>query len=409
MQAETIAHTPRPDSVSGSPPVTVLAGVRVLDLGSYITAPYAAMMLGELGADVIKVERPGGEDPFRQHAGEHPSPFFFAFNRNKRALCVDYTKPDGHAVLMELVRSADVVLVNVRPGVEEKLGIGVRSLQALNTRLIYCSITGYGAEGPYSKRPAYDNVGQTLSGLLSRFHHQSDPRIAGPAITDSLTGLYACIGILGALQERWHTGRGRHVEVNMIESALAFAIEPLTHLLMKGEDQPLYFRGASSQAYILTCRDGLRIGLHMSSPDKFWMALTRAIERPDLAERFPTSRTRLEAYGEIADILSEVFAQKDRAEWVPRLLAEDVPFAPERLLSEIEGDEQVRHLNTFAATEPGIYGTDRAPNRATRFDGDNRSIFRAPPKVGEHTAEVLLELGLDRDAVERLQARKIIV
>jgi crotonobetainyl-CoA:carnitine CoA-transferase CaiB-like acyl-CoA transferase len=409
MNADSCNPRASPEGSTEKSPVRVLAGIRVIDLGSYITAPYAAMMLGELGADVIKVERPGGEDPFRQHTGDHPSAFFFAFNRNKRALCLDYTKSEGHAVLMELVRTADILLVNVRPGVEEKIGLGVRNLQTLNPKLIYCSITGYGANGPYAGRPAYDNVGQTLSGLLSRFHQQADPRIAGPAITDSLTGLYACIGILAALQERTNTGRGRHVEVNMIESALAFAIEPLTHVLMKGEDQTHYYRGASSQAYLLTCRDGLRIGLHMSSPDKFWLALTRAIERPDLAERFPTSRARLEAYEEIAQSLAEVFSKKDRAEWLPRLAAEDVPFAPERRLSEIEADEQVRHLGTFVASDQSAYGTDRVPNRAPRFDGDNRSVFRPPPRVGEHTAELLQELGLDQAGIERLRERNIIL
>jgi len=390
------------------PPVKVLAGVRVLDLGSYITAPYAAMMLGELGADVIKVERPGMEDPFRQSTGEHPAPFFFAFNRNKRAICLDYAQPDGRAVLMELIGTVDVLLINVRPGVEDKLGIGARDLQRMHPRLIYCSITGFGADGPYARRPAYDNVGQTLSGLLSRFHQQHDARVAGPALTDSLTGMYACIGILGALQERWTTGRGRHVEVNMIESALAFAIEPLTHVLMTGQDQPLHYRGASSQAYIVTCQDGLRIGLHMSSPDKFWLALTRAIDRPDLASRFPTSRSRLEAYGEIAQILSDVFARKDRAEWLPLLETHDVPFAPERRMSEIAADEQVQHLGTFAASDPSAYGTRRVPNRAARFDGDNRSVFQPPPRVGEHTVEVLEELGLAPETMARLRERNII-
>jgi len=389
-------------------PAKPLSGLRVLDMGAYITAPYAAMLLGELGADVIKIERPGVEDPFRSHTGEPIAPFFFAFNRNKRALSLDYTTPDGHDVLLELIRSADVLLVNVRPGVEARLRIAPDALHAVNERLIYCSITGFGADGPYSKRPAYDTVGQAASGLLSRYHQHADPRIVGPAMSDSLTGMQACIGILAALQERTRTGRGRLVEVNMLESALAFAIEPLAHVLFKGVDQPYYYRGASSQAYILECRDGLRIGLHMSSPDKFWNSLAQAISRPDLASRFPTSGARLQAYDEIAVTLDEVFRQRDRADWIELLEAHDVPFAPERRLDEVMDDAQVRHLGAFTPVDPATYGAALAPNRAIRLDGDNRSTFRPPPAIGQHTDEILRELGIDDEAIERLRSGRVV-
>lgn len=390
------------------PGVKVLEGIRVLDLGSYITAPYTAMLLGELGADVVKIERPGAVDPFRHHTPDAKAPFFFAFNRNKRGLTLDYAKPEGLALLEQLVRGADVLLINVRPGVEQKLGIDAGSLQAVNPKLVYCSITGFGADGPYAKRPAYDNVGQTLSGLLSRFHQSDDPRIAGPAITDSLTGMQACIGVLGALYERSHTGKGRKVEINMLESAISFAIEPLTHFLFTGRDQPLHYRGASSQAYILRCRDNRRIGLHMSSPEKFWRGLTTAIGRPELAGRYPSSQSRLDHYDEIAATLAEVFATRDQAEWLPLLEANDVPFAPERTLGEIESDEQVRHLKTFAPVDEQAYGSSRVPNRAQRYDGDNRSVFRPPPDAGEHTDELLAELGLDAQAIAALREKRIV-
>lgn len=387
----------------------VLEGVRVLELGSYITAPYAAMMLGELGADVIKVERPDGYDPFRTYAADSKTaPFFFAFNRNKRSVALDYTKPEGMAAFEKLVRSADVLLINVRPGVEKKLNIDAERLQKINPRLIYCSITGFGASGPYAKRPGYDNVGQTLSGWLSRYHQADDPRIAGPAITDSVTGLQACIGVLGALHERSRSGVGTRVEVNMLESMIAMAIEPLTHFLFKGEDQPLYYRAAASAAFILRCRDGKRIGLHMSSPDKFWHRLTQAIERPDLAERYPTSKSRLENYDEIASILAEVFITRDRDEWLPTLESHGVPFAPERSLSEVEQDEQVMHLGTFSSVDVQKYGTHRVPNRPQRYNGENASAFLPPPALGEHTSEVLEELGLKVEEITALRAGDII-
>ncbi len=388
--------------------IKVLEGIRVLDLGSYITAPYAAMLLAEMGAEVIKIERPGAGDPFRSHTLSDNSPFFLAYNRNKRGLTLDYAQPDGLELLRRLVEQTDVLVINVRPGVEDKLGIGAAQLQAVNPRLIYCSITGYGADGPYAKRPAYDGVGQALSGLLSRLHQGDDPRVAGPAMCDSLTGIFACMGVLGALHERERTGKGRKVEVNMIEASMAFAVEPLAHYLVLGEDQPFYFRGAASQAYILRCRDGKRIGLHLSSPNKFWQGLAKAIERPDLLSRYASRDAKIDGYEEIGRELAAVFATKDRVDWLPLLEANDVPFAPERLLAELEGDPQVRHLGTFNQVEHPLRGTVRGVNRPVRFDGDNDSAFLPPPAMGEHSDEILVELGLDKQRIGELRARKIV-
>jgi len=388
--------------------VKVLEGTRVIDLGSYISAPYAAMLLAELGADVIKVERPDATDPSRNHVVESKAPVFSAFNRNKRSLLVDYLQPEGMAVLETMVRGADVVLINVRPGVEQKLGVDAARLQAINPRLVHCSITGFGATGPYARRPAYDNVGQVLSGVLSRFHQGDDPRIAGPTISDSVAGMQACIGVLGALHERSRTGKGRKVEVNLIESMIGFAIEPLIDVLFSGRDQPFHYRAAVSQAYILTCRDGKRIGLHLSSLDKFWLALTKAIDRPDLAERFATSKLRLEHYGEIAQILASIFITRDRDHWQPLLEANDVPFAPEHKLNEVEFDPQVRHLGTFAGVDEEKFGASRMPNRAVRYDGDNRSVFMPAPAKGEHSDEVLTQLGFDAATIATLRQKRIV-
>lgn len=388
--------------------VKVLEGLKVIDAGSYISAPYAAMLLAELGADVIKVERPRATDPSRLHVVDGKTPVYSAVNRNKRAITLDYTQPEGMAVFKKLVERADVLLINVRPGVEHKLGIDAQAMQAINPRLVYCAVTGFGATGPYAKRPAYDNVGQAMSGWLSRFHRGPEPRVYGPAMTDSVTAMQACIGVLGALHERSRTGKGRKVEVNLLESMLAMATEPLTDFLFFGKDQPFYYRGAVSQAYILTCRDGKRIGLHLSTPDKFWHALTQAIERPDLRERYPTGASRVASYAEIAAILADVFATRDRADWLPALEANDVPFGPERTLDEVEQDPQIQHLGTFAAVDEAAYGTSRIPNRPARFDGDNRSVFSPAPRVGQHSDDVLREIGLDAAAIAQLRSRHIV-
>lgn len=386
----------------------VLSGVRVLDLGNFITAPYAALLLAELGADVVKVERPESGDPFRWFAGGLSSPHFQAHNRHKRSIALDYMKSEGREVLYELVKSADVFVINVRPGVEAKLGLDVEALHALNPRLIYCSITGFGADGPYAGRAAYDNVGQALSGLLSRFHDSDDPRVAGPAISDAATGVFACVGVLGALFERERTGRGRTVEVSMLEATLALAIEPLAHTLVTGEDQPFFQRGAMSQAYILKCKDGHRIALQMSSPDKFWEGLAAVIERPDLLQRYPDRKTRVASYEAIGRELAEIFATRSRDEWLERLARHDVPFAPERRLSELPDDPQVRHLGLFHDLEHPSAGTVRSVKRAIRYDGSRDIDHRPPPTLGEHSREVLREAGFDDARIAALEANAIV-
>lgn len=386
----------------------LLAGFTVLDLGSFITAPYAAMLLAELGADVIKVERPDGGDPFRWFSGGQSSPHFLAHNRHKRSVALDYTKPRGRDILRRLVGQADALVINVRPGVEARLGVDEATLREINPRLVTCYITGFGADGPYAKRAAYDNVGQALSGFLSRFHQERDPRVAGPAISDAATGIFAAIGILGALLERSRTGLGRKVEVSMVEATLALAIEPLAHTFATGADQPFHLRGAMSQAYILTCKDGHRIALQMSSLPKFWEGLAAVIEQPDLLVRYPDRKSLVANYDRIADELAEVFATRPRDEWLERLARHDVPFVPERKLSELQDDPQIRHLDLFHDVERASGGTVRTIHRAIRVDGSREIDFRAPPLLGEHTAEVLGGVGISRTELDDLVSQGIV-
>lgn len=366
------------------------------------------MLLGEMGADVIKIERPGAGDPFRWFNDGLSSPIFQAHNRNKRSVTIDYTKPAGLELLYGIVRAADVVFLNMRPGVEAQLGLSASQLHAVNPKLVYCAITGFGPDGPYARRPAYDTVGQAMSGLLSRLHDSDDPRIPGPSLSDTVTGLTMCMGALAALFERERSGRGRVVETNMIEATMGFAVDPLIYYLVTGREQPFFQRGAASQAYVLVCRDGKRLCLHMSSPDKFWLALARAIDRPDLAERFPSRTARADGYSDIARDLAQTFATRDADDWAARLQANDVPFAPVLTVPEVIEDPQVMHLGAVNAIEHPAFGTIRGLNRPIRFDGENRSDFRTTPRLGEHTDQVLTELGVERERIAALRADGIV-
>ena len=194
----------------------------------------------------------------------------------------------------------------------------------------------------------------------------------------------------------------------MIEATLALAIEPLAHYFTTGAEQPFYLRGAYSQAYILTCKDGKRIALQMSSREKFWRGLAAAIEQPDLLERYPDRKSLVDNYAKIAAELSEIFSQRPRSEWLERLFEHDVPFAAEHQLSELEQDPQVRHLDPFYELDHPIAGTVKSVHRAVRIDGSREIDFRPPPMLGEHTYEVLSKLGIADDTLNSLAASGVI-
>ena len=370
----------------------LLKGVRVLEVGGFITGPLTAMILAEYGADVIKVEKPDGGDPFRSHRSGSYSPAFQAHNRNKRSIAIDYAKQAGLDVLRALAKTADVFVNNNRAGVAERMGFGHPQLRTVNPRLIYCAITGFGADGPYAERPAFDNVGQALSGWMSRHRRDDDPRVAGPAISDPATSYYAASAVLAALFERNFSNQGRLVEVNMLEATIALNLEPLAAYFDQGEPAGLYQRGGASQAYNLVCKDGKCVALHMSSPDKFWQAFCRVIERPDWAATYAQRADRARDYETIAFELKKTFAALTRAEWMERLEREDVPFAPELGVQDLEHDPQVRHLGTIYELTHRKHGRIRAQHRPAKVDGGREIDFRPPPDLGEHSEEILAEL-----------------
>lgn len=374
----------------------VLSGVRVVEQGTFITGPAAGMMLGDLGADVIKVEQPGAGDPFRSFKGGLYSPHFQAYNRNKRSIALDTRDSADRETFDALIRTADIYIHNFRPESAEKIGVGETRLRGLNPRLIYCAISGFGRDGPYGGRPSYDTVAQAASGYLGLLVNPGNPRVVGPAIADAVTGFYAAYGAVGALHERERTGDGRRVDVSMLESMCHFNIDAFTHWFSAGQVMDAYSRPRASQSYVLECADGKWVALHMSSPPKFWDGLAQAIERPDLFKesRFADRAEKIRRHEELIDLLRGIFLQRPRGEWCARLDAHDVPYAPMYRIDEAVEDPQFRHLEIEQSAEHPEMGTFRSVRTPITFGDERRQALRAPPTLDEHRGEILRELGL---------------
>jgi crotonobetainyl-CoA:carnitine CoA-transferase CaiB-like acyl-CoA transferase len=382
-----------------------LAGVRVVELASYITGPLAGQMLADLGADVIKVEQPKSGDPFR--AGGYSSQFI-GHNHGKRSLTLDLKVDGALGAFDRLAATADVLIENFRPGVAGRLGIGYERTRQLNPRIIYCSISGFGQTGPYVDRPSYNEIGHALSGLWTQIIKGKDLRPPGPALSDPLTAVFAFQGILTALYARERTGQGQRVETSMLEATMGFMAAAYSSWFGRGEVSSR--RPRHSQAYGFWCADGLALGIHLSSPVKFWEALVRTVGREDMLHdpRFATTADRVEQYDTIYEELIPVFASRPRDEWLALLRAADVPAAPIYTVDQALEDPQVRHLGLEQRVEHPTQGEVRWIRYPNHFSATPLGTPLPPPALGEHTDQILTELGFTAADIARLRAAEAI-
>ncbi len=374
----------------------VLKGALVIELGTMVTAPLAGMMLADMGARVIKVEQPETGDPFRGHGGGKYSPPFVAYNRNKESIQLDLGSDAGRENLARLLRRADVVMENFRPGTLERMGLDNARLRALNPRLVRVSITGFGASGPYKDRPSYDSVALALSGISSLLLDCADPRMAGPTIADNVTGMYAVQGALGALLRRVSTDEGGHVEVNMLEAALSFIPDAFAQFTRAGVVSSPATRVHISQAYTFADSSGRLLSIHLSSVSKFWEGLLKAINRPELAhdERFLTPVARTRNYEALRGILAPVFATRNRDDWMQALALEEVPAAPVYTVDEVLSDPHVAHMGTLARSTHSVQGEIVGIKCPVTLDGQRQNTLAPPPELNQDAAAIAREFSL---------------
>lgn len=369
---------------------TPLSGIRVLEIGSYISLPYAASLLCALGADVVKVERPVTGEDFRRQVN-HQSFYFRQYNAGKRSLAVDLKSPEGVGLVRDLVPRFDVVMENMRPGKVEALGLGPEVCRAQRPDVVYASVTGFGTGGPLAKRPAYDTIGQSFGGLISILSDAGDARLAGTCVADLITGMVTVTGVLAALVGRAGTGHAPLVETSLMEAVSTLSIDALTQYYEDGHTDPhRQSRHPQAQNFVLRTATDDHIALHLSSSQKFWFALLQAMNRIDLADdpRFLTYATRWEHYFALEPILAAEFAAKPAAEWEKLLTEADVPFAPVVGMGGYLDHPQTEWLEMTEPENEGL-GLIRPP---WRFDGQRPHRPAATPQVGEHSREIAAEV-----------------
>ncbi len=386
-------------------PVSVLKDIKIVECATYVTGPYATALLADLGARVIKIESPPDGDPYRYFApGEYYSPNFAHLHRNKQSILLDLKSPEGKKICLDLVGRADVFVENFRPGVADRLGFGYEALRAMNSGLIYCSISAFGKSGPYSSKPGFDTLGQAMSGLLGLLADPDEPKIMGVALSDYVTGISAAYGILGGLMARQASGKGLKVETSLLQATLSFIGETAAGYFATGTIPTRIARVKNGHAFAFVTRDNLPLAIHCSVPEKFWLALLKAADRMELAEdaRFKTRDARRQNFEQLEKELAPTFVTRDREQWLRLLEENDVPASPLYNMKEVLEDPQVLHLGVTEEVEHPKTGKAKFVGGPVRFEGLSVEKSGPPPLPGEHTRTILAELGYSRADIEKL-------
>ncbi len=388
-----------------------LARFRVLDLTRVRSGPTAVRQLADWGADVIKIEAPESVDKAKGMGGPRHGPDFQNIHRNKRGITLNLKEPDGLALFMQLAETADVVVENFRPDVKKRLGVDYEAVKAVNPKIVYASISGFGQDGPYALRPGFDQIAQGLGGLMSITGQPGQgPMRVGVPIADLAAGLYAAIGILIALLERQETGRGRWVRTSLLQAQIAMLDFQAARWLIGGEVPPQAGNNhpTSIPTGVFTTADG-HINV-AASGDAMWERLCDAVGAPDLKDDpdYATLTARQKNRDALNARLDACFSARTSSQWIDILNEAGVPSGPINTIDAVFADPQVRHLGMEAPVEHPVLGPLRVVDNAIHMEGVPRGVRRPTPERGEHTDEVLTELGLRPDDIALLRGRDII-
>jgi len=376
-----------------------LEGIRVLDLTRVLCGPYATMFMGDMGADIIKIENPNGGDDTRfwgsKPGGE--SFYFASFNRSKRSITIDLKSAEGKALFLEMVKHADVVVENYRPGVTKRLGIDYDVLKEINPGIVFASASGFGSEGPYSNRPGYDIVAQAMGGLMSITGPKGGlPCKVGASVGDVLTGLNLVIGILAALHNRNRTGKGQYLEVSLTNSVLSLVSTDITEYFVTGQDMRSIgdFNALNSPCGLFASSDGNFV-IYCGNQKLFEIFCKEVLKRPELVEdeRFRDSESRKKNEETMKAIVEEWSTQHTARENVEVLTKYGVPASPVQTIDEIYHDEHIAGVQEmFPHVEHPVIGDMPVVACPIKFS-DTKAEVRAPaPLLGQHTEEIIKEL-----------------
>lgn len=389
-----------------------LAGVRVLDVSQVMAGPFACMLLGDLGADVVKVEPPKGGDQTRGAMGFKlkgaDSLGFLNMNRNKRSIALNLKSEAGRALMLKLVEGADILVENYRPGVMKRLGLGYDDCRAVNPRLVYASISGFGQSGPWSQRPGFDLMAQAMSGVMSVTGYPGGPPVkAGVPVADIGCALFAVYAVLAAHIGARDSGQGQYVDASLFEAALAFSVWDTCDWWGTGQrPQPLGTANKMSAPYqAMRAADGWFV--MGANNQKLWQTLCAVIERPDLLEdpRFATIALRLAHREALAEALEQTFRQRPGEHWVQGLLAAGIPAGPILGYPEAFASEQAQARGMRMEIEHPVEGVVPNIGFPVKLSGTPQRVRRHPPLLGEHTDELLAELGIDADTRRQYAAQ----
>ena len=376
---------------------TPLDGIRVVDLTSYIAGSYGAMMLADLGANVVKVEALEG-DSFRELPG------FFGWNRGKRSIALNLKTPEGREIVERLAREADVVMENWRPGVADRLGVGHEHLMALNPRLIYLSVSAFGSTGPYADRPGFDPLLQAMGGLMTLQGFGGPPVYLRSAPTDYYTASLGCQAVLTALFVRERTGRGQRIETSLLQGVLALQAGivldyPTKPTLIRENPTYRLYKGRDEQWFFVACGN-----------QSFWVKLCKALGMEEFADdpRFGSWLLRLQNNQALLPIIEKRFAEKTRDEWLAVLAEHDIPAAPVKTILEFMDDPAVRHHDMVHEYDHPEVGRLRLMGQPLVFTDTPTRDPGPPPTLGQHTEEVLKEAGYDAATIDELRAKKVV-